>query len=149
MIKEEKVTDLKERIIEKIKKIEEYLEEISDWLPEELEDYERDSKIRSACERNFELISEYLLDIAIYIIRIKKFRTPNDDESTFKILAESKIISDTLSKNMIDARGMRNFIAHRYGEIDNSKVFHALKEQFKEDVKEFLVNINKVLGAEK
>lgn len=143
-----KKKDLNKRIEEKIAEIEKYLEEIYSWLPEELEEYESDSKIKSACERNFEIISEYIIDIAIYLIRIKKFRTPNNDESTFKILAENNIISENLCQKMIELRGMRNFIAHRYGEIDNSKVFHAFKEEFKEDIEEFIDNITKSLKEE-
>lgn len=146
MISEEKrIEDLKKRIDERINEITTYLNEIYVWLPEELVEYEKDSKSKSACERNFEIISEYIIDIGVYFIRLKKFRMPNDDESTFKILAENNIISEDLYKKLVDARGMRNFIAHRYGEIDNSKVFHALKEQFSNDVEEFLGAINKAL----
>lgn len=136
---------MEERINEKLKEIELYLEEIESWLPEDIEDYKTDSKIRRACERNFEVISEYIVDIALYIIKLKKLRIPNDDESTFEILLENKIISEELCKNMIEARGMRNFIAHKYGEIDDTRVFYALKEQFNSDIKSFIEFIKKSL----
>jgi uncharacterized protein YutE (UPF0331/DUF86 family) len=48
-----------------------------------------------------------------------------------------------LSERLIDSRGMRNFIVHKYGEIDDSKVFYALKEEFITDVREFMDNIKK------
>ena len=136
---------MEKRIISKIQEIEKYLGEIGSQLPEEIEEYENDSKTRSACERNFEIISEYIIDISLYLIKMKNFRVPNNDESTFQILAENEIISENLSERMIEARGMRNFIAHRYGEIDNSRVFHALKEQFKQDIEEFIDSIKKNL----
>jgi uncharacterized protein YutE (UPF0331/DUF86 family) len=135
---------MEERINEKLKEIEVYLEEIESWLPEDIEEYKVDSKIRRACERNFEVISEYVVDIALYIIKIKKLRTPNDDESTFEILAENKIISEELCKKMIEARGMRNFIAHKYGEIDDARVFYALKEQFNKDISNFIKFIKEI-----
>ena len=137
---------MEKRIKEKIKDIENLLEEIYSWLPEEYDDYEADGKTRAACQNNFEVISEYVVEIAVYFIRFKKFRIPNNDESTFKILAENKIISYDLCQKMIDLRGMRNFIAHRYGEIDNAKVFYALKEEFRADIEEFIAQINKSLS---
>lgn len=132
---------MEERISERIEEIEEILEEIENWLPDELEEYERNIMMKKASERNFELISEYIIDVALYFIKSKGFRAPKSDESTFQILAENKIISEELCEKMIELRGMRNFIAHRYGEIDNSKVFHALKEQLRADVEEFLNSI--------
>jgi uncharacterized protein YutE (UPF0331/DUF86 family) len=134
---------MEKRIKSKMEDIEVCLAEIESWIPEELEDYEKDAKTRKACEKNFEIISEYILDIALYLIRYKKFRTPKDDESTFNILAENNIIKPILCEKMIEIRGMRNFIAHRYGEVDNARVFHALKEQFSKDVEEFIESVNK------
>ena len=136
---------MEKRIDEKIEEIEKYLEQIYSWLPEEFEEYMADTKSRAACEKNFEVISEYILDIAIYFIRLKKFRIPNDDESTFKILAEESIISNILCKKMIAMRGMRNFIAHRYGEVDNLKVFDSFQEEFRDDTEEFLNSIKTAL----
>lgn len=137
--------DLIIRINEKMAEIETYLEQIHGWLPEEYEDYETDAKSRAACEKDFEVINEHIIDIAIYVIRIKKFRVPTNDESTFQILAEKNVISNMLCKKMIAMRGMRNFLAHKYGEINNLTVFDALKEQLQDDVREFLNNIKKVL----
>jgi uncharacterized protein YutE (UPF0331/DUF86 family) len=77
---------MEERINERINEIELYLEEIENWLPEDFEEYMQDSKVRRACERNFEVISEYVVDIALYLIRLKKFRIPNDDEVHLKYL---------------------------------------------------------------
>jgi len=136
---------MEKRIDEKIEEIEKYLEQIYSWLPEEFEEYMADTKSRAACEKNFEVISEYILDIAIYFIRLKKFRIPNDDESTFKILAEESIISNILCKKMTAMRGMRNFIAHRYGEVDNLKVFDSFQEEFRDDTEEFLNSIKTAL----
>ena len=136
---------MEKRIDEKIEEIEKYLEQIYSWLPEEFEEYMADTKSRAACEKNFEVISEYILDIAIYFIRLKKFRIPNDDESTFKILAEESIISNILCKKMIAMRGMRNFIAHRYGEVDNLEVFDSFQEEFRDDTEEFLNSIKTAL----
>ena len=56
MIEEEKrINDLKDRIDEKIEEIETHLEQIYSWLPEELEEYEKDIKSRVACEKVFEV----------------------------------------------------------------------------------------------
>ena len=72
------------------------------------------------------------------LIKEKKLKIPEDDESSFDILKDEKIISDALAKKLIDAKSMRNIIAHEYGKIDDEMVFHAVSEELIPDVLEFI-----------
>lgn len=129
---------MKNRIKDKISEIEEYLTELYEIVPENLEVYKEDFKAKAACERYFEKIIEGVVDLAFLIIRYKGYKTPDNEESSFIILFENKIISKSLSLNLRYAKGMRNILAHQYGIIDDEKVFNSLKEEFEKDIKEFI-----------
>ncbi len=128
---------------DKIKEIEKYIEELEPNLPNTLEEYKRDFKIRAICERYFEKIVEAVVDLAFIFIKEQKLKLPENDESSFYILRDAGIIDATLSKKLKDAKGMRNIIAHEYGKINDELVFEAITEQLINDVKEFISEIKK------
>jgi len=134
---------MEERINDKIEELETYLEQLLNIVPENLEEYEKDFKTKAACERLFEKIVEAIIDISFLFIRKKKYSYPEDDEAVFNILAEKRIITAEFAKKLQDAKGMRNFIIHKYGEIDDSRVFYSIKEEIENDVKEFIEAIKK------
>ena len=145
-MKEERLY-MKNRINDKIIQIEKFLEELYDNIPSniDLEEYKRDIKTKAICERYFEKIVEAIVDLAFLVIKLKKFRIPEDDENSFIILEQNKIISQDLCFNLRKAKGMRNVIAHQYGIIDDEKGFLAIKDQLEEDTKEFIKSIELTL----
>jgi uncharacterized protein YutE (UPF0331/DUF86 family) len=127
-----------ERINDKIKEIEDYLGELEEIIPSNFEIYKKDFKIRAACERYFEKIIEAVIDLAIFTIKKKNLANPESDESVFKILHEVDIISEELAKRLINAKGMRNVIAHKYGEVNDELVFFSITEELIKDVNDFI-----------
>jgi len=134
---------MEERINDKIEELETYLEQLLSIAPENLEEYEKDFKTKAACERLFEKIIEAVIDISFLFIRKKKYPFPEDDEAVFNVLAEKRIITTEFAKKLQDAKSMRNFIIHKYGEIDDSKVFYSIKEEIENDVNKFIKLIEK------
>lgn len=128
---------------EKINEIEKFLDDLMEIVPSTLEEYKTNKIVRAACERYFEKIIEGITDLAFIVISQKKFRIPEDDIDSFKILEENGIINDELYNRLKDAKGMRNFIAHQYGQINDKLVFEAIKEELDRDVKEFISIIEK------
>ena len=53
------------------------------------------------------------------------------------------IISERLSSKLRDAKGMRNIIAHEYGNIDDELIFETISNELKKDVEDFIDNIEK------
>lgn len=133
------------RINDKINEIEKYLEELSNIVPESFDDYLKDNKSKAACERYAEKIIEAVVDLAFLFIKFKKFKMPEDDEGTFDILKEENIIDTNLSKKLKEAKGMRNILAHEYGEVDNSIVYNAVKDELPNDVEGFIKTIRETL----
>ncbi|MBI2658332.1 DUF86 domain-containing protein [Candidatus Woesearchaeota archaeon] len=133
------------KINEKINEIQKYLDELMEAVPNTLEGYESNKIVRAACERYFEKVIEAVTDMAFIVITQKKFRIPEDDADSFKILEENGVIDNELYNHLKDAKGMRNFIAHQYGQINNKLVYEAITEELKKDVKKFVEQIEKTI----
>ena len=125
---------MEERIDEKIVQIEDYLKNLSEIKPVKLDDYVRDIMQKAACERFAQKIIEAVIDLAYLIVRMKQWQSPEDEEHVFDILFNQKIISSGLMERLKNAKRMRNFIVHEYGEIDDEIVFNAVKDELEGDV---------------
>ena len=126
------------RIQDKVKEVEKYLLELEKVLPETFELYLINLEKRLACERAFEKIIQAINDLAILIIKEKRFEFPNEDIKAFDILSEKNLIPDNLCNNLKKAMGMRNFLAHQYGDINDELVFKAIQKNIFDDVNKFL-----------
>lgn len=126
------------KVDEKINEIQKYLDELKEIVPNTLEEYESNKIVRAACERYFERVAEAVTDLAFIVITQKKFRIPDDDIDSFRILEENGVIDNELYNRLKDAKGMRNFIAHQYGQINDKLVYEAIKEELDKDVKKFI-----------
>jgi len=129
------------RINDKTKEIEKYLEEFYNIIPGTFEEYKKDFKTKAACERYFEKIIEAVIDLSFLIIKQNSLKIPEEDKQAFDILEEKKIISKELAEKLKDAKGMRNILAHEYGSIDDEIVYNSIKEDLEKDIKLFLKNV--------
>ena len=132
------------RINDKIDEINEYLDELAEIVPANLQEYKSSNLTRAACERYAEKIIEAVTDLAFLVIKIKKFEIPEDDTDAFSILLENKVIDNALAEKLKDAKRMKNIISHLYGKIDDEIVFEAITEKLEKDVREFIENAKKL-----
>ena len=62
------------------------------------------------------------------ILRVENVTVPGTNAGVFRRLAEHVIISKELGKQMGEAAGFRNILAHKYGDgIDGRDVFNFLQ----------------------
>lgn len=139
---------IKNRMNEKIEEIEQFISELYKFIPPNitLEDYKNDLKTKAICERYSEKIIEAVEDLAFLIINYNNLKYPENEKEIFDVLVKHNIISEKLSKQLKDAKGMRNIIAHEYGKIDDEIVFEAATEQLEKDINEFVKDIEEKLG---
>lgn len=142
LTKEEKFF-LKKRTEKKIEDIESYVDSLNSFRPETFEEYKTNIEKKLACERSCEKIAEALVDLAIFLIRYMEIGYNDEDEKAYGVLLKKKVISESLFGRLHDLKGMRDHIAHRYGEIDDGKVFHAISEEIEKDTYEFLEIVKK------
>ena len=133
------------KLSDKIDEIQKYLGELEEAVPDTFAGYESNKIVRAACERYFEKVIEAVTDLAFMVIALKKFRIPDDDIDSFKILEENGLIDNGLYSRLKDAKGMRNFIAHQYGQINNKMVYKSITEELEKDVREFMDIVKKLI----
>lgn len=133
------------RIKDKIEELENYLQEISEIIPTNFDDYKHDFKIRAACERYFEKIISTIVDLAFLMIKEYRLKIPEEDKQAFDILNENGIISENLKERLMNAKGMRNILAHEYGRTDDELVFESIKNELVSDAEKFIAQIKKFI----
>jgi uncharacterized protein YutE (UPF0331/DUF86 family) len=138
------VENYTERIQEKARLIKQFLNEVSSIVPETLSTYMQNFEKRAACERYAEKIIEAVEDVAFLVMRLKKLSFPDDEEEIFPTLVHAGIIPELLAVRLRAAKGMRNFIAHEYGKVDNKIVFCAVSGELENDVHKFLKAVAEV-----
>jgi uncharacterized protein YutE (UPF0331/DUF86 family) len=137
--------NIKNRILEKTKEIEQYLQELYEFFPEDYENYKNSLSIKAACERYFEKIIEAVVSTSFLFIRLKEYGDVRDEDGAFSLLANRRSISSELAEKLKEAKGMRNIIIHEYGEIENIQVYTAIAEELKRDTEEFILQIRENL----
>lgn len=126
------------RIKDKIKEINEFLEQLKGIVPSSFDEYKKNIEKKAACERYVEKIIEAVTDLAFLIIKKKNLRIPEDDIDAFNILLDNKIIENELATRLKNAKGMRNIIAHQYGKIDDEIVYNSITEELEKDITSFI-----------
>ncbi|HLD33199.1 MAG TPA: DUF86 domain-containing protein [Candidatus Nanoarchaeia archaeon] len=123
---------LNDKIAVKLNLIKQYLGELEDLLPHTVEEYKESLKVRRACEKTIELAIENVIDVLSVIIANKRIGTPSSEENIIQIAQKNKILSSSLSKKIQQMKGFRNVLVHKYGEVDDTRVYQYLCEELKD-----------------
>ena len=116
----------KERILAKIDRLDRYLHELKDIMPESFETYQKIEKKR-ACERLLQVSVESVLDICAQVVIELRLGLPSEEDEIFEKLEQAKIISSATRETLKRMRGFRNILVHEYGHIDDRLVYDVLK----------------------
>ena len=66
----------------------------------------------------------------------KGLKRPESYAEVFLILGEEGLLDESLIERLSDMARFRNFLVHRYGEVDNKRVLEFIKENLR-DIYEF------------
>ncbi|CAD6492873.1 MAG: hypothetical protein CHKLHMKO_00363 [Candidatus Argoarchaeum ethanivorans] len=133
-----------ERIKDKLSELSVYIVELTEDIPDEESAYLGERLRKRACERTFQLACENVLDICNLIIAGKGFGLPKDNRDALRKIADNRIIPKKLEARLEDMVSFMNLLVHRYGKVDDSKVYYYLKEEIG-DLYEFTEAINKLI----
>ena len=130
----------KDRILSKIDNINNYLEELDSVIPSNFKEYKNSIMDKRACERLLQISIESVIDICNILVSNLKLGLPCDEEDMFKKLEKKKIITKKMGKILINMKGFRNILVHKYGSVNDELVFEMLSERledfeiFKEEI---------------
>ncbi len=119
----------KERILVKIDRLDVYLRELQDIMPENYEAYQKIEKKR-ACERLLQVSIESVLDICAQIVIELRLGLPSEEDDIFEKLEQAKIITSETKETLKRMKGFRNILVHEYGRIDDRLVYDLLMNNF-------------------
>ena len=128
MVEGDKNLDI-ERIRDKLSELQSYLIELEEDIPDSMDEYLEQRITKRACERTFQLACEDVLDICNLIIAGRGFMLPKDNRDAIGKLTENKIIPEKLASRLQDMVSFRNLLVHRYGKVDDNRVYLHLKEE--------------------
>ncbi|MEK6981817.1 MAG: DUF86 domain-containing protein [Candidatus Micrarchaeota archaeon] len=127
------------RYTDKFKLIEKRMGEFEEWK----DDFLDDEKSRLACYMAFEQIIEFSMDLTAMICKDTS-SLPKDNFSNIECILEKKIISDTISKSLKVASGLRNRIVQNYEGLDSELAYESMVELLP-DLEDFLEMVDQWL----
>ncbi len=101
---------------------------------------ESDFESLQAVKHSMFEIAEACIDIASHIVASEGFDKPDDYSGFFPVLAQNKVIDKDLADRMADMARFRNFLVHRYGEVEPEKLEQFITEDL-EDIEAFTSQI--------
>src|SRR3989338_5797843 len=121
-----------------------YLSELDDILPDNVEEYHQDLATKRACEKTIELAIEEVIAIISLIVNHQKLGLPHSEDDLIDLLDRKKIITSSLVLKTKEMKGFRNILVHRYGDIDDSRTFNSITAErddfalFEREIKKYL-----------
>lgn len=91
-----------------------------------------------------QLALETVIDICNILVSELKLGLPTEEGETIEKLKQKKAITSKMAKTLQAMKGMRNILVHRYGEIEDKKIFDNITkriddfEKFKQEILKFL-----------
>jgi uncharacterized protein YutE (UPF0331/DUF86 family) len=117
---------MSEIIVNKLIKMEEYINELEKYKPQTYNEYQNDQLKRYAIERLIQLIIDLALDINNILIKKADKYPAQDYYSSFLELIDLEILPEEFAKDIAPSTGIRNRLVHEYEKIDDRIVFQNL-----------------------
>lgn len=136
--------DSKKRILLKLGEMYAYLEQLEELLLLDEEEYLKDIRTKRACEKTLELAIETVISIINIIVSSQKLIYPESEDSLINALENKRILSKKMAKKIMDMKGFRNILVHKYGELDDHRAYKFLTEDvgdfklFEKEIKKYL-----------
>jgi uncharacterized protein YutE (UPF0331/DUF86 family) len=118
-----------QRIIQKLKEVEDNLELIRQSLPTDVEEFKVLKLLKDGIYKRLEFSIQNLIDIFSMIHSFLNLGIPSDLDDIFVKLREKKVFSEEIISLVEEMKGLRNVLIHRYAEIDDDLVFELLTEK--------------------
>ena len=134
----------KDEIRKKLVEMDSYLEQVEEYFPSEEDEFLRSRIEKHGIYKLLESAIEEVIKICSMINSDLSLGIPSDEDSIIKNLEDKKIISEELAEKIIQMKGFRNILVHRYGKINDKEAFETIKENlgdfeiFKKEILKFL-----------
>ena len=129
-------------IIKKVNLIIYYLKRITSHSNISLVEFLENEDSKDIVMHNLFMVLQNIIDIGTHIISDEGMEEPDYMSDIPDILAKENVIENELVKPLKSMIGLRNIIAHEYGDIDFNIIYKIIKENIS-DINNFIDNIIK------
>src|SRR3989344_3167977 len=109
-------------------KLRAYLDDLEELLPSDVEEFLAHKSHHYSISMLMLNIVTCCMDIGSEIISLKQLTVPATYKDIFRTMEKEGIISSSLSRKMRDLVGLRNILAHEYGEVNLEILYEKAKE---------------------
>lgn len=124
----------------KLRLLEQKLNEIKEWKITEYSDFKNSSLKINAVERGLTVCVEIMIDVSERILAMKKIPPRNSSIENFQELEKINVIQS--HEKYADMVRFRNFVVHRYENIDTGILFNIITKKLN-DFSAFVDEIRK------
>ncbi len=135
---------MKERIVQKMGRIREYLALIDSLKKDCQKKFMSDPIFRGALLHYLYLMADSCVSLAEMVIRHKDLRPPQSYQEAFDILGEAGILEAEFAYSFAKIAGFRNFLAHDYEVVDAKVICDEVLNESVE-VEEYLRRIETIV----
>lgn len=141
----------KKEVQAKLDEIDQYLQELEEFLPADEDEYLENRQARRACEKTIELIIECVINILSKIVSHNRYGLPKSEDDILTITVQKKILPAELAKTIRQMKGFRNLLVHRYTEVDDHIAYENISKhlddftQFEQEIGKYLKGLKKGL----
>ena len=132
----------------KLKIIEENIDLVQKNFPNKLEEFKSLDLIKDGIYKRIEASIQEIIKICSIINSDLKLGIPSNRDDIFSTLEEKEIISKELSAKIKKMKSFRNFLVHRYGQIQDEVAYEDIKNGFdnfilfKKEILKLIENLN-------
>ncbi len=115
----------------KLKKIEEFAEELKSRRKVSFEDFQKNIVLKRFVERNLELAIQQMIDIYKHLVSRLNLREPVSYADCFEILAEEGYLSEENLEKYKNMARFRNLLIHIYEKVTDKIVYEIFQKKFR------------------
>ena len=117
-----------EVVIDRLELINQYTNECKEMRDVSRTEYLDNFVLQRAVERSLMNAIQSCIDLASHIRAAADLGTAEISREEIEALVEAEVISSDTGEKLSEAVGFRNYLAHRYGDIDHDLVYGVLQD---------------------
>lgn len=112
----------------RLRKLDELVQQLSEFAARDLDEFVSDEIARAACERILQVAIQIVLDIGAHVLSDRGALDWEEYREIPLRLAREGVLPEELGERLALAAGLRNILVHMYLEVDPAQVHGILRD---------------------
>ena len=115
-------------VVDRLELINQYTNECKRMRAVDRDEYLDDIVLQRAVERSLMNAIQSCIDLTSHVRASEDLGPAETSREEIVALVEAEIVADETGEKLAEAVGFRNYLAHRYGDVDHDLVYDVLHE---------------------